>query len=110
MSTTINKAFKKQPAQMKISQILRKAAQLLETDPDIEYGCYAISKVQDNNKFDITEVHNFYESLYKTIPQPAWFTIQYWVEFNSRAQPEELISARIIALCLAADIAESEGK
>jgi hypothetical protein len=86
-------------AEMKPSEILREAARRIERGVNI-YGCCAIAEVSSWDDLDEGSPVVSYFSLVRPHRSPTGI---WW-------STEERDGARILGLCLAAAIAESEGK
>ena len=87
---------------MKASEVLRKAAQMVERERAIG-GCYAICESGDS-QYSVNRAYGIFAKHFKGSKTGFWWT-------NRLGDPEatEPRNARIIGLCLAAAIAESEG-
>ena len=89
---------------MKSSEILREAARLVESEQHT-FSCHAISDaagIDDLCSTD-TEAHKAYAILLGRLPSVS----DIWHGMTGNRQ--EVTNVRVMALCLAAAIAESEG-
>ena len=94
---------------MKPSKILRKSAQLLERHPDdVLGGCHAIVLVDP--KFSAQKQGDFGSEGTDAAVSRAWPFFDLMRGDDLYWWPKRQHDARIIGLCLAAAIAESEGQ
>lgn len=89
---------------MKISKILRKAAVRIER----EWSTYSCCAITEDDELGSINARIFFIDLYK--PDAPGVDVAYWADSTTRKKGWEGPDVRVIALCLAADIAESEGK
>jgi hypothetical protein len=85
---------------MKASEILRQAARLVERGEEW-YGCFAIDEVAGADSIG----HEQAMGIFKIVAPDGHSLGSFWWGASERS-----MDARIIGLCLAAAIAESEGQ
>lgn len=101
---------------MKLSTIYRRAAKLVE-DGHEQWSCWAIcaaaGKPRHNNREDAPREVKKYEDWFASNDEHVWSTD--WNEsthtlFDDSVHPASIRNCRVVALCLMAAIAKSEGK
>lgn len=94
------------------TKLFIEAAKLIETG-EFEYACCAISEAECDGVPLMYKLHNserdFFASLFN-IQDGTTFDNMYFDSFKKWASEEELRAIRVMALCLAAVIADEQNK